>query len=68
MCINRTISCRLCLSENISEPYYFLLENEIMTDKYSKLLSLQTSLFDASIFPNYMCYECQTLLGMYKKF
>ena len=63
MCIVKTVSCRLCLSEQITEPYYFLLENKLLTDKYTKLLNLQTDLYDATIVPNHICGHCQTQLG-----
>ena len=66
MCIVQQPSCRLCLAEHISEPYYFLLENKILTKKYSEVLNLETDLYDASILPAHICSGCQASLGKFK--
>ena len=66
MCIVQQPSCRLCLAEHISEPYYFLLENKILTKKYSEVLNLETDLYDASILPAHICSGCQAALGKFK--
>ena len=63
MCIMQQPSCRLCLTDNISEPYLFLLENESHTEQYARILELQTNLYDANIYPNHVCIVCKSALG-----
>merc|ERR1711892_1196755 len=65
MCIMHAPSCRLCLSENLSEPYFFLLENVNHTEKYATILELQTNLYDANIHPNHVCIICKTALDKF---
>merc|ERR1712173_159832 len=60
-----TPACRLCLAENISEPFFFLLENESHTEKYARVLDLQTDLYDANIFPIHVCNICKTALDKF---
>ena len=56
-------ACRLCLREQEStETFYFLLENELLTKKYTTVLNLQTDLYDANILPNHICKQCQASL------
>ena len=56
-------ACRLCLREQQpSECFYFLLENELLTKKYTSILNLQTDLYDANILPNHICRQCQASL------
>ena len=56
----------ICLKEQqASENFYFLLENELLTRKYTNILSLQTDLYDANILPNYLCKQCQASLDQF---
>jgi hypothetical protein len=55
MCRVFQASCRLCLTENISPPYIYLLEDESVSETIGIALHLQTRLFDASLYPNHIC-------------
>ena len=65
MCVIQGPSCRLCLAENIQEPFVFLPDVEKTSQTYMKVLRLQTSLIDANIFPHHVCKECLDILDTF---
>ena len=55
-------SCRVCLTENISPPYIYLLEDESVSETIGNALQLQTRLFDASLYPYHICENCRNII------
>ena len=62
MCRVFQASCRVCLTENISPPYIYLLDDESLSDSISNALHLQTRLFDATLYPNHICETCKNII------
>jgi len=60
-------ACRICLAENISPPYMYLLEEETSTEAIENVLNLQTKLFDVSIYPNHLCGSCRDTIDTFTK-
>eukprot|EP00092_Neocalanus_flemingeri_P001603 GFUD01001710.1.p1 GENE.GFUD01001710.1~~GFUD01001710.1.p1 ORF type:complete len:505 (-),score=129.89 GFUD01001710.1:141-1655(-) len=62
MCRVFQAACRVCLTENIGPPYIYLLEDESVSEAIGNVLNLQTRLFDASLYPNHVCENCQDVI------
>jgi len=67
MCRVFPTACRVCLSENITPPYIYLLEDESASETIGNVLNLQTRLFDASLYPNHVCEKCKEVIEPFIK-
>ena len=62
MCRLFPASCRVCLTENISPPYIYTLEDEAVSEAIGNILQLQTRLYDASLYPHHICEQCKNII------
>lgn len=62
-------ACRICLTENISSPYIFLLESESWREAESifSVLGVSMTLLDISIYPNHICGDCRDTIQKFLK-
>ena len=60
-----SITCRLCLSENLSAPYTDLSEDVVKAEDIRHVLTLQYSLHDNLHHPRHVCSTCTTTIDAF---
>ena len=65
MCLISPVSCRLCLSENLSAPYTDLLEDVVKAEDIRHVLTLQYSLHGNLHHPRHVCSTCTTTIDAF---
>ena len=65
MCRISPVSCRLCLSENLSAPYTDLSEDVVKAEDIRHVLTLQYSLHDNLHHPRHVCSTCTTTIDAF---
>jgi len=65
MCRISSVSCRLCLSENLSAPYTDLSEDVVKAEDIRHVLTLQYSLHDNLHHPRHVCSTCTTTIDAF---
>ena len=60
-----SITCRLCLSENLSAPYTDLSEDVVKAEDIRHVLTLQYSLHDNLHHPRHVCSTCTATIDAF---